>query len=60
MDEDEKKIINTEIKGLFVDLNLWFLSDNIKIDKKRMQRLFNGRIDRIKSKVHGLTKNVNY
>ena len=49
MNQEERDIITREIRGLYTDIGLWFLSDNIKYDKERMTRLFNGRINRIKN-----------
>ena len=51
MNDEEKKIVSDEIKGLYVGIGLWFLSDNIKYDEERMKRLFNGTIDRIKKQI---------
>jgi len=51
MKKQEKQVITQEIRGLYSDILIWFLSDNINIDKNRLKRLFNGRIERIKDRI---------
>ena len=51
MTDEERRIISDEFKSLHTALLLWFLSDNIDIDKERLKRLFNGSIDSIKEKL---------
>lgn len=45
------KEINKNYKSLYTSILLWFLSDNIKIDEKRLKNLFQNHLNLLKKEI---------